>query len=45
MVILGGLKVIVATGAGVTVIVALPLFPSLVAVMLAVPTVTPLTTP
>jgi hypothetical protein len=35
----------VATAAGVTVIVALPLFPSLVAVMLAVPTAIPVTTP
>jgi len=37
--------VIVATGACVTVIVALPVFPSLAAVMLAVPTATPATTP
>jgi hypothetical protein len=37
--------VTVATGAGVTVTVALPLFPSLVAVILAVPTAIPLTTP
>jgi hypothetical protein len=37
--------VTVATGAWVTVIVALPLCPSLVAVMLAVPTETPVTTP
>jgi hypothetical protein len=44
-VILGGLRVTVATGAGVIVIVALPLFPSLVAVMLAVPTATAVTTP
>jgi hypothetical protein len=44
-VIVGGLKVMVATGASVTVIVALPLFPSLVAVMLAVPTETAVTAP
>jgi hypothetical protein len=37
--------VTVATGACVMVIVALPLFPSLVAVMLAVPTATAVTTP
>jgi len=37
--------VTVATGACVTVIVALPLWPSLVAVMLAVPTATAVTTP
>ena len=37
--------VTVATGACVTVIVALPLLPSLVAVMLAVPTAIAVTTP
>jgi hypothetical protein len=37
--------VTVATGACVTVIVAFPAIPSLVAVMLAVPTETPVTTP
>jgi hypothetical protein len=37
--------VIVATGACVTVIVALPLFPSLVAVILAAPTAIPVTIP
>jgi hypothetical protein len=37
--------VTVATGAGVTVIVALPLFPSLVAMMLVVPTAFAVTTP
>jgi hypothetical protein len=42
---LGGLTVTVATGACVTVIVALPFLPSLVAVMLAVPTEMAVTTP
>jgi hypothetical protein len=37
--------VTVATGAGVTVIVALPLFPSLVAMMFAVPLLTAVTSP
>jgi hypothetical protein len=40
-----GLTVTVATGAAVTVIVALPLCPSLVAVMLVDPTATGVTTP
>jgi hypothetical protein len=40
-----GLRAIEATGAGVTVIVALPLLPSLVAVTLAVPTDTAVSTP
>jgi hypothetical protein len=42
---LGGLTVTIATGAWVTVSSALPIFPSLVATMFAVPTVTALTTP
>jgi hypothetical protein len=37
--------VTVATGAGVTVMAALPVFPSLVAMMFATPTATPVTTP
>jgi hypothetical protein len=37
--------VTVATGASVTVMLALPVLPSLVAVMLAVPTAIPVTTP
>jgi hypothetical protein len=41
----GGLTITVATGAGVTVSVALPLLPSLVPVMFAVPTVTAVTSP
>jgi hypothetical protein len=41
----GDETVTVATGAGVTVRVALPVLPSLVAMMLAVPTVTAVTTP
>jgi hypothetical protein len=41
----GGLRVIEATGAGVTVIVAVAVFPSLVAVMLDVPAETAVTTP
>jgi hypothetical protein len=40
-----GLTATVATGAGFTVIAELPLFPSLVAVMFAVPAATPLTSP
>jgi hypothetical protein len=42
---LGGLTVTDATGAWVTASSALPIFPSLVAIMFAVPTVTALTTP
>jgi hypothetical protein len=42
---LGGLTITVATGAGVTVRTALPVFPSLVATMFAVPSATALTTP
>jgi hypothetical protein len=41
----GGLTVTVATGAGVTVIDALPVLPSLVAVMFAVPALTAVTRP
>jgi hypothetical protein len=40
-----GLTVTVATGAGVTVTAAVPLFPSLVAVIVAAPAATPRTTP
>jgi hypothetical protein len=43
--VVGAETVTVATGAGVTVIVALPLFPSLVAVILAAPSATAVTTP
>jgi hypothetical protein len=42
---IAGLTATVATGTGVTVSVALPLFPSLVAVIVAVPGATELTTP
>jgi hypothetical protein len=42
---LAGITVTDATDAGVTVRVALPFFASLVAVMLAVPTATAVTTP
>jgi len=45
MVALAGLTVTVLTGAGVTVTVALPLFVSLVAVIVAVPGATPVRTP
>src|SRR5207244_13319691 len=41
----GGATVTVATGTVETVIVALPLLPSLVAVIVAVPTAAPVTTP
>jgi hypothetical protein len=41
----GGLIVIEATGAGVTEIVALPVFPSLVAAMIEVPTEMAVTSP
>jgi hypothetical protein len=43
--VVGAESVTVATGAGVTVRVALPVFPSLVAVMLAVPALTAVTNP
>jgi hypothetical protein len=45
MVAVGGLTVTVATGASVTVTVVDPVLPSLVAVIVAVPGLTPVTTP
>jgi hypothetical protein len=42
---LDGLTVTLATGAGVTVSGAVPVFPSLVAIMLTVPSATAVTTP
>jgi hypothetical protein len=45
MLVAAGVTLTVATGIGLIVIVALPLFPSLVAVMLALPALTAVTTP
>src|SRR5205809_3718441 len=45
MVAVAGVIVTEATGTGVTVIVAVPLCPSLVAVIVAAPAVTPVTSP
>ena len=45
MVAVDGATVTVATGGGVTVTLAVPLFPSLVAVIVAEPAATPVTTP